>query len=75
MENLNEYILRYQQYKEGNYEYETITSPYGVKRIVESGKKIVFVGSKTNSIALFITSGTILLIGLIVGILMTKVNV
>ena len=69
MENLNEYILRYQQYKEGNYEYETITSPYDVKRIVESGKKIVFVGSNLNSIALFITSGGILLIGLIVGIL------
>lgn len=68
MENLDEYILRYQQYKEGNYEYKTISSSYDIKKIVETGKKIVFTGRKTDALALFFVAGILFTIGFIVGI-------
>ncbi len=71
MENLNEFIFRYQQYKEGSYECETITSPYDVKKIVEGGKKVVFIGSNVNTIVWFGVGGLFLIVGLIVGIAMT----
>jgi hypothetical protein len=69
MENLDEYILRYQQYKKGNYEYDTINSPYDVKRIVESGKRIVFIGNNRSAIWLFGIGLLYLIIGLIVEII------
>lgn len=68
MENLDEYILRFQQYKEGNYEYNPITSFYDVKKLVEHGKKIVFIGSKVDSLVWFTLIGILLIAGLISGL-------
>ncbi len=42
MDNLDDYVLSVQNYKEGNYEYETITSILDVIKAIESGKKFVF---------------------------------
>lgn len=42
MENVNDYIISFQNYKEGNYQYETIASQYDVWKAVENGKKFVF---------------------------------
>ncbi len=42
MENLNDYIESFQNYKDGNYVYGTITSHYDVRKAVENGKKLVF---------------------------------
>ena len=42
MDNIDDYLLSFQNYKEGNYDYETITSLNDVWKAVENGKKCVF---------------------------------
>ncbi|MCK4384046.1 MAG: hypothetical protein KAW66_12175, partial [Candidatus Lokiarchaeota archaeon] len=42
MKNIDEYLESYYKYKNGNYEYETITSLNDIRRAVEHGKKFVF---------------------------------
>ena len=72
MDNLNEYVLSVQNYKNGNYEYETITSPDEIKKAIDSGKKVVFIWS---SLLLSIVVGLILIIlGLIIGTLFSVFN-
>lgn len=61
MKNLEEYISRYKQFKKGNYEYKSITSPHALKEVVEAGKKIVFIGGHVNTSPFFLI-GFILLI-------------
>lgn len=60
MVNIDEYLLRYKEFKEENYECGTIFSRYEVKKIVEEGKKIVFVGSNTDAIKLFVFASILL---------------
>lgn len=68
MENLNDYILSFQNYKEGNYEYETITSQNDVREAVKKGKKFVFTiaGAKIEIIfgLIFISIGLIITLSL-----------
>jgi len=42
MDNIDEYFLSFQNYKEGKYEYETIDSLNDIKNAVRNGKKFVF---------------------------------
>ena len=68
MDNLDDYILSFQNYKEGNYEYETITSQNDVREAVENGKKFVFTiaGAKIELIfgLIFISIGLIITLSL-----------
>ena len=68
MDNLDDYILSFQNYKEGNYEYETITSQNDVREAVENGKKFVFTiaGAKIEIIfgLIFIYIGLIITLSL-----------
>jgi len=68
MDNLDDYILSFQNYKEGNYEYETITSQNDVREAVENGKKFVFTiaGAKIELIfgLIFIYIGLIITLSL-----------
>jgi hypothetical protein len=68
MENLDEYISRYQKYNEENYEYDPITSPYDIRKTVEDGRKIVFIGSNHEAIPPFLVGGIFFLTLLIVSI-------
>ena len=43
MDNIDDYILSFQNYKDGNYEYGTISSLNDVWKAVENGKKFVFI--------------------------------
>lgn len=43
MDNLDDYLLSFQHYKDGNYEYETITSLDDIKKAIIRGKKFVFI--------------------------------
>lgn len=74
MENLNEYILRYRQYKEGHHEYYTLTSPNDIKKMVEDGKKIVFIGSNHGAIPHFIVGGIFLITGFIVSLIASSIG-
>ncbi len=42
MDNIDEYVLCFQNYNEGNYEYETIDSLNDIRNAVRNGKKFVF---------------------------------
>ena len=42
LENLDEYILEFQNYREGNYDYGTLTTKNDITKAIENGKKIVF---------------------------------
>jgi len=42
MDNIDEYVLNFQNYNEGKYEYETIASLNDIKNAVRNGKKFVF---------------------------------
>jgi len=68
MENLNDYIESFQNYKDGNYVYGTITSHYDVRKAVENGKKLVFTkaGVKIEIILglIFISIGVIITLSL-----------
>ncbi|KKL49307.1 hypothetical protein LCGC14_2316820 [marine sediment metagenome] len=72
MVNIDEYILRYKEFKEGNYECGTIFSRYEVKKIVEEGKKIVFVGSNTDAIKYFAFASILLFLMLIIILSMAR---
>jgi len=71
IENLDDYILRFQMYQEGNYEYGTLTSPEDVKYAIESGKKVVFLKSKTVPKMMVITGSVFIILGLILGIIIS----
>ncbi|MHA1931430.1 MAG: hypothetical protein ACW96X_02760 [Promethearchaeota archaeon] len=69
MENLKEYLLRYQQYKEGNYEYDIITSLHDIKKLVEHGKKIVLIRSKSEALPYYLATSIFFIIGSIVSLM------
>ena len=64
MNNFDDYILNFQKYKEGNYEYRTITSEIDIKNAVKNGKKFVLTeaGAKVGIIGgiIFISIGLII---------------
>ncbi len=61
--NIDDYVLSFQNYKEGKYEYETIASVNDIRNAVRNGKKIVFT---TPGIKIAIILGIIFIsIGLI----------
>jgi hypothetical protein len=68
MDNLDDYILSFQNYKDGNYEYETITSLVDIEKAIESGKKFVFL---ETSAKIYIIIGFILIfVGLIIALIL-----
>ncbi|MFX0181178.1 MAG: hypothetical protein ACFE78_13410 [Candidatus Hodarchaeota archaeon] len=68
MDNIDEYVLSFQNYKEGKYEYRTITSLNDIKNAVRNGKKFVFTeaGAKMEIIIglILIPSGLIITLSL-----------
>lgn len=68
MDNIDDYILSFQNYKEGNYKYETITSLNDVRKAVENGKKFVFL--ETGAKIGFILGIIFLSIGLIITLIL-----
>jgi hypothetical protein len=73
IDNLDDYILRFKMYQEGDYEYGTLISPAHVKNAIESGKKIVFVKSQ-SAIEKVIIGSVLLILGLIIGIVISFVK-
>lgn len=68
MDNIDDYILSFQNYKEGNYKYETITSQNDVLKAIENGKKFVFL--ETGAKQGFILGLIFLSIGLIITLIL-----
>lgn len=68
MENIKDYIDSLQNYKDGNYKYESITSLHDVKKAIENGKKIVLIetGAKTG----ILLGLSLFLIGLIITLIL-----
>lgn len=68
MDNIDEYVLSFQNYSEGKYEYETIASVNDVRNAVRNGKKFVFTvaGAKIELIfgLIFISIGPIITLSL-----------
>lgn len=68
MDNIDEYVLSFQSYSEGKYEYETIASVNDVRNAVRNGKKFVFTvaGAKIELIfgLIFISIGPIITLSL-----------
>ena len=71
MDNIDEYILSFQNYKEGNYEYGTIALLNDIKNAVRNGKKFVFTeaGAKIYIIGgiIFVSIGLIITLSLYAG--------
>ncbi|MFX0035178.1 MAG: hypothetical protein ACFE9I_06010 [Candidatus Hermodarchaeota archaeon] len=54
MKNLDEYVSRYKQFKNGNYEYNSITSLHTLRESIEKGRRIVFIGGHVNTTPFFL---------------------
>ena len=72
MENLDEYILEFQNYQEGSYEYGTLTTEEDITKAIENGKKIVFIKNKGPSKIFLFLGGTLIGLGLILGIILPE---
>ena len=66
LENLDEYILEFQNYREGNYDYGTLTTKNDITKAIENGKKIVFLKNKSEGKIYLTLGGALIFFGLIV---------
>lgn len=53
MDNIDDYLLSFQNYKDGNYEYETIASLLDIQNAIASGKKFVFTKAGAKILIIF----------------------
>lgn len=53
MYNLDNYVISFQHYKDGNYEYEAITSLDDIQKAIISGKKFVFISLVSKGVIIF----------------------
>ena len=68
---MEDYVLRFQSFREDSYEYDLITSPRDVKKTVEEGKKVVFLRSKEFAKLMFIIGGFCLSLGLVLALIIS----
>ncbi len=74
MENLDEYILEFQNYQEGSYDYGTLTREEEITKAIENGKKIVFLRNKVPAKITIILGGAFIVFGLIGGIILADIQ-
>lgn len=68
LENLDEYILEYQNYKEGNYEYGSLRSSSDIIKAIENGKKIIFIEGRIEAKVCVVLGSIFLILGLLLAI-------
>ena len=69
MENIRDYITRFQEYKSGNYYYTQINSIRDIVKKVEDGQKVVLVENRVKSFSAFGMGGVFLIVWLIMFII------
>ncbi len=69
LENINDFLIAQEQYRSGNYEYETIKSEEDIIKAHKIGKKIVFTARKTEEKVLMWIGSIFLIFGLIISII------
>lgn len=70
IENIKDFLIAQEQYRNGNYEYETIKSEEDIIKAHENGKKIVFTARKTEEKVIMWIGMVFLTIGLIISIIL-----